>query len=114
MEIIKSIDAYKKSNSSKCQTTEYSFKDKSMDLGISTIKGRYPEKGYCINLVSKELIYVLAGSGKLCLEDELITFTEGDSLLISNNEKYYWESKYCKIAIISSPAWNIEQYKIVK
>lgn len=61
MEIIKYENAEKGANSDKCKTLEYSFKDKDIDLGIATITGRYPETGYCVNLKSKELIYVIEG-----------------------------------------------------
>ena len=60
-----------------------------MDLGIATITGRYPENGFCVNTISKELIYVLDGNGKLYFENNCIEFEEGDSILINSNEKYY-------------------------
>ena len=65
MEIIKYDNALKGKNSDKCKTLEYSFNDKEIDLGIATINGRYPDKGYGVNLVSKELIYVIEGKGTL-------------------------------------------------
>ena len=113
MKVIKSSAALIKNNSDKCEVVEYSFEDKDIDLGVATITDRYPEKGYCVNLVSKELVYVLEGEGKLYLEDSTIDFNVGDSILIDKNEKYYWESKFCKVALICSPAFSVEQYKIV-
>ncbi len=104
----------KGSNSDKCKTLEYSFNDKNIDLGIATITGRYPENGYCVNTVSKELIYVLEGNGKLYLENNFVEFEKGDSFLIDSNEKYYWDSIYCVVSMSCTPAWNEEQYKIVK
>ena len=68
MQFIKKSNAVKGANSDKCKTLEYSFKDKDMDLGIATITGRYPENGFCVNTISKELIYVLDGNGKLYFE----------------------------------------------
>ena len=59
MKLIKNNDAFKKSNGDKCDVFEYSFDDKEIDLGVAIIKGRYPEQGFCMNLVSKELIYVI-------------------------------------------------------
>ena len=63
MKIIRSDEAVQCANSEKCKTIEYSFGDKDIDLGLATITGRYPEFGFCVNLISKELIYVLEGSG---------------------------------------------------
>lgn len=113
MKIIKSNDAIKGANSERCKTIEYSFGDKDIDLGLATITGRYPEDGYCVNLISKELIYVLEGSGKLCFENETINFSKGDSILINNNEKYYWETEYCKVSMTCTPAWNEKQHKLI-
>ena len=74
MKVIKYNNALKGKNSEKCKTLEYSFMDKDIDLGIATISGRYPDEGYGVNLVSKELIYVIEGSGTLNFEKEKIRF----------------------------------------
>ena len=113
MKIIRSEEAVQGANSEKCKTMEYSFGDKDIDLGLATITGRYPEFGFCVNLISKELIYVLEGSGELCFEDETISFKQGDAILIENNKKYYWNTEYCKVSMSCSPAWNPEQHKLV-
>ena len=114
MKIIKSNEAIKGSNSDKCKTIEYSFGDKDIDLGLATITGRYPENGFCVNLISKELIYVLEGSGNLYFENRNIEFSEGDSILINNNEKYYWETDYCKVSMVCTPAWSVGQHKLIQ
>ncbi len=88
--------------------------NKDIDLGIATIQGRYPDEGYGVNLVSKELIYVIEGKGTLNFENEKIEFSEGDSILIEPNEKYYYDTDYCKISMSCTPAWSIEQHKLVK
>lgn len=114
MKIIKNENAICGANSDKCKTFEYSFGDKDIDLGIAIITGRYPESGYCKNLVSKELIYVLEGSGTLFFENEKIKFFAGDSILIDNDEKYYWDTTYCKVSMTCTPAWFEEQHVIIK
>lgn len=114
MQVIKNSDAAQGANSDKCKTLEYSFNDKDIDLGIATITGRYPESGFCVNTISKELIYVLEGSGKLYFEKGCVHFQKGDSILISPNEKYYWDSVYCVISMSCTPAWNENQHKLVK
>ena len=113
MEIIKYDNALKGKNSDKCKTLEYSFNDKGIDLGIATITGRYPDKGYGINLVSKELIYVIEGKGTLNFENEKIEFSKGDSILIEPNEKYYYDTEYCVISMTCTPAWSAGQYKLI-
>lgn len=110
MQIIKNENAIKGANSDKCKTLEYSFVDKDIDLGVAVITGRYPESGYCKNIVSKELIYVLEGTGTLYFENESINFSVGDSILIDSNEKYYWDTTYCKVSMTCTPAWTEEQH----
>lgn len=114
MKVIKYNNALKGKNSDKCKTLEYSFMDKEIDLGIATISGRYPDEGYGMNLVSKELVYVIEGSGTLNFEKEKIEFSKGDSILIEPNEKYYYDTKHCVISMTCTPAWSIEQHKLVK
>lgn len=114
MKVIKYNSALKGTNSEKCKTIEYSFMDKDIDLGIATINGRYPDEGYGVNLISKELIYVIEGSGTLNFEDKKIDFSKGDSILIEPNEKYYYDTEYCVISMTCTPAWSVEQYKLVK
>ena len=114
MKVIKYADALKGKNSDKCKTLEYSFMDNDIDLGIATIIGRYPDEGYGVNLISKELIYVIEGSGTLNFENDKINFSKGDSILIDNNEKYYWDTNYCIISMTCTPAWSVEQHKLVK
>ena len=75
---------------------------------------RSPESGYCKNLISKELIYVLEGSGTLYFENESISFSVGDSILINSNEKYYWDTTYCKVSMSCTPAWTEEQHILTK
>lgn len=114
MKVIKLNEAVKEANSDECKMLEYSFLDKDIDLGISTITGRYPTgSGYCVNTISKALIYVLEGKGFLYFEDCTIEFKKGDSILIDTNEKYYWDSSYCVVSMSCTPAWNKDQYRIV-
>ena len=114
LKIIKNEDKVLGSNSDKCKTIEYSFNDKDIDLGIAIITGRYPDVGYCVNEECKELIYVIDGSGELCFEDKKINFYQGDSILIDKNEKYYWNTNYCKVSMSCTPAWTEEQHKIIQ
>ena len=113
MELIKKSDALDGSNSDKCKTVEYSFSDKDMDLGVITITGRYPDEGYCVNTISKELVYVLNGNGKIFFENEVIDFEKGDAVFILPNEKYYWDSNYCVVSLTCTPAWSEEQHLLI-
>lgn len=113
MKVIQKEKAEKGSHSKNCKTIEYSFQDPDMDLGVAIISGRYPEKGYCVNLECKELVYVLEGRGSLCFEKKKIPFKKGDSILIDKGEKYYWDVEKCKVSMTCTPAWSPEQYKTI-
>lgn len=112
MEKISLNDTTDIENNNHCKVKEYSFNSKQIDLGIATITGRYPEKGYCCNMVSEELVYGIEGSGKLYYEDGCISFEKGDAILISPKEKYYWDSTYCVVSLSCTQAWSPDQYKI--
>lgn len=81
MKLIKKEEALKGANSDLCKTLEYSFGDKDIDLGVATITGRYPDEGYCVNIISKELIYVLDGEGVLNFADKKLKFKGGELYL---------------------------------
>lgn len=101
-------------NKEKCKTIEYSFGSKDIDLGVATITGRFPEKGYAMNKVSKELIYIIEGKCEITVEDEKVALEVGDAILIEPNEKYYWETDYCKASLTCTPAWDINQHIIIE
>ena len=111
MKYIKKENAEIGQNSDICKTKEYSFGDKDIDLGIATVTGRFPQKGYAMNEISKELVYVLEGEGILCTKEQTIHFSKGDSILILPNEKYYYETKHAVLSLTCTPAWSINQHK---
>ena len=100
-------------NSSTSELLEYSIalNEKNMDFCINTIRGRYPEKGYCSNQVCQELCYILEGERSINKENEKITFKKGDIIFIDKQEIYYWDGD-CKIIMVCNPAWYKEQCKL--
>ncbi len=54
MKLVKECQAQKVRNSDKCEVLEYPLGDKDMDMAIASLKGRYPDRGYCINEECKE------------------------------------------------------------
>lgn len=70
---------------------EYETHDQEISGGVAVIKGRYPEHGFVINQICKELVYVLEGSGTLITTDKETVFAKGDVLLIDHREKFAWD-----------------------
>ena len=101
-------------NSPVCKTIEYSFGDTELDLGIATITGRFPDHGYAMNEVCRELVYGLEGEGCLYQGNKKVPFAKGDAILILPQEKYYYESNHCVIAMTCHPAWSKDQHKMIE
>lgn len=110
MKHIPKADTLQINPSESCAVFEYLFDDKDINGSVIAISGRYPETGYALNKVCKELVYIVRGSGVLGLADgSQADFTEGDSLLINPNEKFYWEGDF-ESFMVCSPAFDPEQH----
>jgi len=97
-------------NAEGCDVYEHPLEDKDINGSVIIINGRYPETGYALNKVCKELVYIIRGSGVLGLSDGTSTdFDEGDSLLINPNEKFFWEGEF-ESYMVCTPAFDPEQH----
>lgn len=94
------------------EAVEYSFGDPTINVARVTVHGRYPAEGRAVNETTKELCYVLEGSGSICVEGEMYTISAGDALLIQPGERYYWDAEVV-LLIPTTPAWTAEQHKHV-
>lgn len=112
MKVIKLDDAETGKNSEVCKTLEYSFGDREIDLGVATITGRFPENGFAYNEVSRELIYVIEGTGKLVFKDSIVEFKKADAILIMPGDRYFWETEYAVVTMNCAPSWSPDQHKI--
>jgi mannose-6-phosphate isomerase-like protein (cupin superfamily) len=110
MKIIRNNQKEEHKNSDTCTAYEYPLGDKDLNVAVIELTGRYPEKGSAVNLECKEVAYVLNGSGKLWVKDEMIELNQGDMVLIEANEKFYWEGVMTLI-MPCAPAWYPEQHK---
>ena len=100
------------SNGPTCDGVEYSFGDKTMNIALVTVNGRYPEQGYVMNEVCTEMAYVISGQGKLCGKDgDGQAVATGDAVLMNPNEPYFWEGEALTMVIPCTPAFFPEQHK---
>lgn len=111
MDYVKSKDATRFKNSDSCTAIEYEFKDEN-DINIAAIElsGRYPEQGYAVNTICKELVYIKNGTGNLTTANSSINLEPGDTVLIKPNERYYFDGNM-ELLISCSPAWSPSQYQ---
>jgi mannose-6-phosphate isomerase-like protein (cupin superfamily) len=114
MKHISKLDAKEFANSQTCTVHEYQFEDKDINGAIGTINGRYPEQGFVVNEVCKELVYVLSGNGRLVTEKQSIQLLPEDMALINPGEKYYFDGTELKLLMPCTPAWFPEQHKETK
>lgn len=89
---------------------EYETHDKEISGGVAVIKGRYPESGFVINQVCKELVYVLEGAGTLITTDKETAFTKGDVLLIDYKEKFAWNGDMV-LLMATTPTFDPAQHQ---
>jgi mannose-6-phosphate isomerase-like protein (cupin superfamily) len=112
MEIIRKEQTKTFQNGKSCVVLEYPSADKDLNGAMIEIDGRYPDIGRSVNEKCKEMAYVIAGFGKIVIEDEEILLGEGDLVLIEPGEKFYWDGNL-SLFVPCTPAWTPEQYKKV-
>jgi mannose-6-phosphate isomerase-like protein (cupin superfamily) len=115
MEFISKTQSAYFTNGPTCTGYGFSFSDKGMDIAIVTVNGKYPEKGYVLNEISREIAYILKGGGKLVMGDGAIKDVQpGDALIILPGEKYRWEGDNLEMLMPCSPAFDPAQHKQVE
>ncbi len=89
------------------------MEDKDINGAVIKLSGRYPDKGRAVNLICKEMAYIIKGFGRIVVEGEEMKLEEGDLVLIDKGEKFFWEGNM-KIFMPCVPAWHPEQHKEVE
>jgi len=112
MKVVHKNQAVEFKNSETCTALEYSLGDKDINGAVITLSGRYPESGYVVNEVCKELVFVVRGQGKLTVEGKQFELFDGDQALILPGEKYFFEGDL-EMFMPCIPAWYPEQHKEV-
>ncbi len=97
-------------NGPSCEVFEYPHRDPEIDGAFIRIRGRYPESGWVRNTRSKELAYILEGSGMMRLENEEHELKKGDMILIPPNEWFAWEGEF-EMLVVCTPGFRPEQYE---
>ena len=113
MKFISRSEARVHKNSDYCIATEYPLGDEDLDFATVQISGRYPDQGRVMNVVSKEACFILKGGGLIVVEGKEVLLDEGDLVLVTAGEKYFWEGTIT-IAVTCRPPWSSEQHKRVE
>lgn len=84
-----------------------------MNVARIRLRGRYPETGWSVNEISKELCYIFEGSGTLFVEGEAYSIAPGDVFLIEPGERFYWDANV-DMLVPCTPAWTATQYRHIE
>ncbi len=114
MQVVKHTETNKVIAAPTTTIWEYSTPDKDLSGAIAQINGRYPEKGFAVNEVSKELVYVLEGTGSIVLKKgRSFEVSKGDVILLIPNEPYAWNGNLT-LFMTNTPSFDPKQHKIVE
>jgi mannose-6-phosphate isomerase-like protein (cupin superfamily) len=113
MRYVAKASAQRFDNSSSCTVFEYGG-DSELSGAVAHIHGRYPESGWALNQRSKEMAYVLKGTGVLTTKEMSVSLHKGDMALIDANEPYFFEGSELEIFIPTNPAWTPDQYTTIE
>jgi mannose-6-phosphate isomerase-like protein (cupin superfamily) len=90
---------------------EYAASDTAISGAVATINGRYPEYGFAVNKISKELVYVVSGSGKIITSSQEKDITEGDVIFLDAQEKFAWSGNMV-LFMATAPKFDPNQHTI--
>ncbi len=113
MQVIKHTDTNKLAASSSTSIWEYLTHDQDISGAVAKINGRYPETGFAMNEVSKELVYVLEGNGSVIRKDGSVKISKGDVILLQPNELFAW-SGTLTLFMATAPTFDPKQHKIIQ
>ncbi len=81
-------------------------------IAVVKTDGVYPEKGYAVNDLCTETIYIIKGELLITVDDKEETVREGELLMILPGQKYCIRGKAEALDVIT-PAWDSEQNHII-
>jgi mannose-6-phosphate isomerase-like protein (cupin superfamily) len=82
-------------------------------MAVVEMDGIYPEKGWSLNDVCTETIYLEEGSFTITVDDQAHTLEPGDQLMIFPGTKYQIKGKG-RAAVLISPSWDSAQNHIIE
>ena len=113
MKYFKPTDIHTKQNTPDCTADEFALELGHIGAAIIHLNGRYPEKGRALNHESLEMVYVLKGEGKVVIEGEEYTLTEGTLFAVEPGEKYYLEGNMDTF-VVNTPEFEVSQHEWIE
>jgi mannose-6-phosphate isomerase-like protein (cupin superfamily) len=110
MIIVKDSEKKKHEHSSTVIVCEYEPSDPELGGATATIRGRYPERGFVVNLEVKQLAYVISGAGEVLFQEGTRALAQGDMVFIAANEKFAWNGDM-ELFLANAPRFEPKQYR---
>ena len=92
---------------------DYPMPTEETGITFQTLTGRLPEKGWYINKVCHEIIFITDGKAEINIDGESHQLEKGDVVILKPGQKHF--GKYLKTSLITitSPNWYEEQCDIL-
>ncbi len=111
MIIIQSSETNKVQASPSTTIWEFTMEEKSISGAVTEINGRYPEQGFAVNKKSKELAFVLSGSGYVITSTIKRPIGVGDLIFLDKEESFAWEGALT-LFMATTPKFDPKQHII--
>ena len=112
MNIIQSSQTKKIQASPTTAIWEFMMKEQSISGAIAEIKERYPEKGFAVNKVSKELVFVISGNGHIITPNQKRPIRVGDLVFLDKGETYAWVGPLT-LFMANTPKFDPRQHIVI-
>lgn len=97
---------------SSCTILEYGPLGGGVSNGtVAEVDGRYPGKGWGMNVECDELVYVVSGSGAVEMPDSTQELQAGDVAFIPKGQKIAWRGEQLRVFIPCVPGWRPDQHE---
>lgn len=114
MNIIQSSQTNKIQASATTTIWEFVMEEKTISGAITQIDGRYPEQGFAVNEICKEIAFVVSGSGHIVTADQTCPINIGDLIFLDKGESFAWEANgSLTLFLATTPKFDPKQHKNV-
>lgn len=79
---------------------------------VAEVNGRYPLRGWGMNGICDELVYVVSGTGAIETPTSQTVLNPGDVAFVPKGQKIAWRGDNLVVFIPCVPAWNPEQHEL--
>lgn len=80
---------------------------------VAEVNGRYPLRGWGMNRLCDELVYVVSGTGVLETPTSHTPLNPGDVAFVPKEQRIAWRGEQLVIFIPCVPAWYPEQHELL-